>query len=258
MERNVKYVWIATLFFIILILMVAFILWLNRFEIDSTRYTQYYAYSSDEVSGVSANTSIRYKGISVGRVQSVSFKDIKEGTIQIQMLIDSQLYVRENAKVIISSQGLAGANYLSLIQSNGGELLQKNSEGKKVLELDKGSIEKIMSKASELSDDMASLLKSLNNGLNEENLQEINIMIKELSNSAHNLQNISAQMNKNMQRGEYNLREILTPTLFQLQGSLQDMSKFFNQASSFIDKMDKDPYNSLFGKQNQSSQKDKK
>ncbi|MCX2717684.1 MlaD family protein [Helicobacter sp. MIT 21-1697] len=258
MERNIKYVWIGTLFFIILILMVAFILWLNRFEIDSTRYTHYYAYSSDEVSGIGANTPIKYKGISVGRVQSINFKDIKEGIIEVQMLIDSQLYVRENAKVVISSQGLAGANYLSLIQGNGGEVLQKNTEGKKVLELDKGSIEKIMSKASELSDDMASLLKNLNNGLNEENLREINMMIKELRSSTQNLQSISVQINNNMQRGEYNLREILTPTLFQFQRSLQDMSKFFNHASQFMDKMDKDPYNSLFGKQNQSSQKDKK
>lgn len=252
MERNIKYVWIGAMFFIVLACMVCFILWLNRFEVDSARYKQYYAYSSDEVGGVGVNTPVRYKGISVGRVRSVSFKDIKSGVIQIEMLIDSKLILRENAKVIIASQGLAGANYLSLIQGEGGEL-GVDSEGRRVIMLDKGSLEKIMSKAGELGDDMALLLKNLNQTLSEENLGEVSAMIKELHASVKNLQSLSAQMDTQMKRGEYNMREILTPTLLQLQGSLQDMSRFFSLASRFVEKMDKNPYDSLFGKQNTES-----
>lgn len=254
MERNVRYVWIGVLFFIALGLMIAFVMWLNRFEVDSARYTQYYAYSSDEIGGIGANTPVRYKGISVGRVKSVAFRDIKEGTIQIEMLIDSQLLVRENARVVISSQGLAGANYLSLIQGEG-KALEKNNEDRMVIELDKGSLDKIMSKAGELSDDMAALLKNLNNTLSDENLKEIAILLKSLEQSAHNLNNLSIEVNKNMQNGEYNMREILTPTLFELQKSLQDMSRFFNNASIFLDKMDKNPYDSLFGKRKNTESK---
>lgn len=95
MERNVRYVWIGAIFFIILILMIAFIMWLNRFELDSHRFQHYYTYSQDEVGGIGTNTPIKYKGISVGRVISVDFASLKEGTIQIQMLIDSQLEIRK-------------------------------------------------------------------------------------------------------------------------------------------------------------------
>ena len=93
-----------------------------------------------------ANTPIRYKGISVGRVQSVGFKDIKSGVIAITMLIDSKLEIKQNAKVIVASQGLAGANYLSLIQGEG-EILQANEQGDKVIMLDKGGLDKILGKA---------------------------------------------------------------------------------------------------------------
>lgn len=251
MERNVKYIWIGTMFFIVLVCMVCFILWLNRFELDSERFKQYYAYSSDEVGGVSVNTPVRYKGISVGRVQSVNFKDIKNGIIQIQMFIDSDLIIHQNAKVIIASQGLAGANYLSLIQGEGGEL-KADSEGRYVIALDKGSLEKIMSKASELGEDMTVLLKNINATLSQENLSEITATIKELHASVKNLQSLSSQMDTQMKRGEYNMREILTPTLLQLQGSLQDMSRFFTTASNFVEKIDKNPYDSIFGKQNTS------
>nr|WP_317404006.1 MlaD family protein [uncultured Helicobacter sp.] len=252
MERNVRYVWIGAVFFIILILMVLFVLWLNRFELDSAKYTRYYAYSADEVSGVGTNTPIRYKGISVGRVQSVSFKDIKSGVIAITMLIDSKLEIKQNAKVIVASQGLAGANYLSLIQGEG-EILQADEDGNKVIMLDKGGLDKILGKAGEISEDITALLANLNRTFNEENLNNLTEMIKELRSSTSSLASLSAQMDRNMKNGEYNVREILTPTLLQLQGSLQDMSRFFNTATRFVDKVDKNPYDSLFGKQNTES-----
>ena len=252
MERNVRYVWIGAVFFIILILMVLFVLWLNRFELDSAKYTRYYAYSADEVSGVGANTPIRYKGISVGRVQSVGFKDIKSGVIAITMLIDSKLEIKQNAKVIVASQGLAGANYLSLIQGEG-EILQANEQGDKVIMLDKGGLDKILGKAGELSEDITILLTNLNSTFSKENLANLTEMIKELRSSTNSLASLSAQMDRNMKNGEYNVREILTPTLLQLQGSLQDMSRFFNTATRFVDKVDKNPYDSLFGKQNDKS-----
>lgn len=252
MERNVRYVWIGAVFFIILILMVLFVLWLNRFELDSAKYTRYYAYSADEVSGVGANTPIRYKGISVGRVQSVGFKDIKSGVIAITMLIDSKLEIKQNAKVIVASQGLAGANYLSLIQGEG-ETLQADEDGNKVIMLDKGGLDKILGKAGEISEDITALLANLNRTFNEENLNNLTEMIKELRSSTSSLASLSAQMDRNMKNGEYNVREILTPTLLQLQGSLQDMSRFFNTATRFVDKVDKNPYDSLFGKQNDKS-----
>ncbi|AWK62638.1 MCE family protein [Helicobacter cinaedi] len=252
MERNVRYVWIGAIFFIILILMILFVLWLNRFELDSAKYTRYYAYSADEVSGVGTNTPIHYKGISVGRVQSVGFKDIKSGVIAIAMLIDSKLEIKQNAKVIVASQGLAGANYLSLIQGEG-ETLQANEQGDRVIMLDKGGLDKILGKAGEISEDMTALLANLNRTFNEENLNNLTEMIKELRSSTSSLASLSAQMDKNMKNGEYNVREILTPTLLQLQGSLQDMSRFFNTATRFVDKVDKNPYDSLFGKQNDKS-----
>lgn len=252
MERNVRYIWIGSIFFIILFCMIAFVLWLNRFELDSAKYEHYYAYSFDEVGGVGTNTPIRYKGISVGRVLNVDFKDIKEGVIQVSMLIDSQLVIKENAKVVVSSQGLAGANYLAIIQGEG-RPIQNDVDGRKILELDKGSIEKIMAKASELSDDLSLLMKNLNKTFSEENLKNITQSIVQLHHATASFQSIADQMDRNIKRGEYNLREILTPTLLQFQGSLQGMNRFFDSASQFVEKVDKNPYDSLFGKQNTES-----
>ena len=257
MERHVRYVWIGCIFFITLILAVCFVLWLNRFEANSSKYAHYYAYSADEVVGIGTNTPVRYKGISVGRVLGVRFKDIKEGVIELEMLLDSELIVRENAKVVIASAGLAGANYLSLIQGEG-KALEPDESGRKVLRLDKGSMEKIFSKAGELSEDIGELLKNLNHTFNEENLANIAKLLESLKESSESLSSISAQMDKNLQRGEYNLREILSPTVLQLQGSLQDMSRFFNSASRFVDKVEKNPYDSLFGKSEGKSSRSEK
>lgn len=248
MERNVKYIWIGAVFFIILIFMVVFIMWLNRVELDSGKYEQYYAYSTSEVDGVGINTPIRYKGISVGRVVNVSFKDIREGIIQVQMLIDSALVLQENSSVVIAQQGLAGANYLSLIQGYG-EILQKNEEGRKVLNISKGGLENIINKVSTVGDEAQHLLKNINRAINEENTQTLNASLKDIRDTIQNLKSISQQIDARIKNDEYNMREILLPTLLQLQGSLQDMSKFFRDASYFLDKVDKNPYDSFFGKE---------
>lgn len=256
MERNVRYIWIGSFFFIVFIFFIGFVLWLNRFEVDSAKYTHYYAYSFDEVGGIGTNTPIRFKGISVGRVLSVDFKDIREGVIQISMLVDSQLVIKKNAKVVISSQGLAGANYLSIMQGDGMPI-EGDSDGRKVIELDKGSLEKIMAKAGELGDDVSLLVKNFNKTFNQESLDDITQMIKQLRLATSSLQSVAEQMDKNVKRGEYNLKEILTPTLLQFQTSLQGMSRFFDSASQFLDKVDKNPYDSLFGKQNIESKEKK-
>ena len=99
---------------------------------------------------------------------------------------------------------------------------------------------------------MTILLTNLNSTFSKENLANLTEMIKELRSSTNSLASLSAQMDRNMKNGEYNVREILTPTLLQLQGSLQDMSRFFNTATRFVDKVDKNPYDSL-GKQNDKS-----
>ncbi|MCH5313567.1 MAG: MCE family protein [Helicobacter sp.] len=253
MERNVRYVWIGAIFFVVLIFMVAFILWLNRFEMDSAKYAQYYAYSSNEIEGIGTNTPIRYKGISIGHVRDVKFKDIKEGTIEITMLIESILPIRKNAKVIISSQGLAGANYLSLIHNDDGEILEANDEGKKVIMLERGGFDKIIAKASELGDSVDMLLRNVNALFDVQSLSEIHFILREIHETTTHMKSISEQLDRQMKNGEYNVREILTPTLFQLQGSLQDMSGFFTRASAFLDKVDKNPYDSLFGQESKDS-----
>lgn len=245
MELNVRYVWIGFLFFLTLIFMIIFILWLNRFELDSSKYHIYYAFSKDEINGVGVNTPIKYKGISVGRVLEVDFKDIKQGIIQVKMLLDSSLDIRQGATIVVSSQGLAGANYLNLIQGSG-KLLESSSE--RILEIDKSSLEKILSGAGKLSDDVNEILKNTILFVNEKNAQELSLMLKEIRASLEHLSSISALLDKNLKKGEYNLREMLFPTLLQIQSSLQDMSKFFNKASHLVEKIDKEPYESIFGK----------
>ena len=91
----------------------------------------------------------------------------------------------------------------------------------------------------------------------DENNGEIHLLLRDLHTTIVYLQKVSEQLHTQMKDGEYNMREILTPTLFQLQGSLQDMSDFFTKASAFLDKVDKNPYDSFFGKESKNT-KDKK
>lgn len=98
----------------------------------------------------------------------------------------------------------------------------------------------------------------MNSVFDEGNIGEISLLLKDLRTSMDSMQSVAKQLDTQMQNGEYNIREILTPTLFALQGSLQDMSAFFTKASAFLDKVDKNPYDSFFGKESKDKSKDSK
>lgn len=251
MERNVRYISIGIVFFAIVIGFVFFVLWLGRFDFNSSGSSTYYIYTQDEVSNIGVNTPVKFKGIGVGKVSDVRFENYNTGLVKITLTIDSGLEVREDSYLSVGSGGLAGANYLALSQ---GESANLNTT--KILELKKGGLDVLLQKVEDIGDRTASLMTSLTNEENLKNLNEIlanlSKISKDIAQATNKLDSITHRVDNNFKNGQYDLRAIISPTMLQLESSLLEMDNFFAKATRLVDKIEQSPYDSIFGKRKES------
>ena len=75
-----------------------------------------------------------------------------------------------------------------------------------------------------------------------------NIRLKDMAQITKRLDSITKAVDTNLQSGQYDVRAILNPSLLQLQDTLLQVDRFFSKATHLVDKIEKNPYDSLFGK----------
>lgn len=257
MERNVNFVYIGGLFLALIVLMVGFVMWLGGGNLNKDQYYSYIVYSRDGISGVGVGTTVRYKGLLVGRVASIGFKKGDMNFIELKLNIDSNIILKKNACVSTASQGLAGSTFLDLIQGNGDEILHNGAE----LCYQKGFIGKLFDDVEQSSGEVKEIIAELRkmfNDTNGRNIQElieaVKIITQNLEETRKNIDELSVlvkdtvrQVNTNIKRGDYNIRSIISPTLVGMENSLLQINHFFSKANLLLDRLEKSPYDTLFG-----------
>lgn len=261
MERQINYTIIGAIFFIIIAAMVIFILWIGRIGVNEDKYRAYHIVTDQEVVGIGVDTSIKYKGITIGRVKKIGFEKENLGMVKITLSIDSSVPIRKESIVTIDSQGLAGLPFLSLKQSENPEFIDKNDEA--ILGFSQNFMNKITSRVDEVSEEFLEVLKNFKDLTNAENIQNITSIIKSLDTLARTLvqtkdnldvfsKNSNAlllNINRKLETGEYDLKKVLDPIILELEMNLQSINKFFSKGSNLLDKFDSNPYDTILGVQ---------
>lgn len=113
MESNVKYTAVG-LFVISLIGLTAYIiLWLYGAK-SSTQYETYLIETTTSVNGLDIGSSVKYKGVNVGKVKKISISEKNPEIVQILVDINKNLPIKEDTYASIEIQGLTGLAYISL------------------------------------------------------------------------------------------------------------------------------------------------
>ncbi len=255
MERNVNYTLIGAIFCILTIAMIAFIFWIGRFGIDERRVKIYKVYTQDEVSGISTNTPVKFKGITVGNVVGMGFKKGEIGTVQIDVAINKKIPVREGSDLIIDSDGFVGMNYLNLRQNEKGKIIENDDEA--TLFLTKNTLGKILESAAGMSSDLQEIVNNVKVVADSKNLADIRDMLLSLEGTKQHLDATLVSANKLLKdldqallKGDFNFKEILVPILNRSNMSLQILNTFLEKGNHFMDRLERDPYETLLGKRN--------
>lgn len=260
MERNVNFIWIGGIFVSIVVAMISFIFWVGGGSLDEKKYQEYIIYSPESISGISVGSAVRYKGILVGKVKDVGFKKGDMEKIEIKVNILSDVKLKKGACVMPESQGLAGSTFLEVIQGNG-EILKDKDE----LCYQKGFMGKLFENIQSSGGDVKEIISGIKEMLDEQNSSNIREIIISLKEVAKNLEktrknidelSVSAKIaidgiNKGVERGDYNIRAIVSPAMLGLESTIGEINRFFSKANFLLDRLEKSPYDTLFGQRKQ-------
>lgn len=256
MERNVNFVYIGGLFLAVLVVMVIFMIWMGGSNLDQSKYSRYSVYSDEGISGLSEGVAIRYKGILVGRVAKIAFEDADANLVKIDLLIDSNLKLLENTCVSAENQGLTGGIFLDIAQGSG-KTLRSGDE----LCYQKGFMGKLLDNIEQSGGDAREIIAEIRSMFGDENgknLQEmivaLKVILQNLEQTRQSIETLSktanqavANINLGLQRGDYNIRQIIAPAVLGVENSLNEMNRFFSKANLLLDRLEKSPYDAIFG-----------
>lgn len=261
MERNINYTVIGSIFFAVVVCMVIFIFWIGRIGVDDSKYQAYEVYTDKEISGISINTPVKYKGITIGSVTSIGFDKDRLGTVKIGLNISSNIPIHKNSVVTPDSDGLAGLGYLSLEQSKDSAFIGKDDPH--ILNFKQNFMGKIASQADEVTKELLGVLKNIKDLTDTQNIKSISNIIRsldslsttlaetkdEINGFSKNSNLLLSNLNNKLESGEYDVKKMLNPVIIELETGLKNMNQFFEKGSGMLEKFDNDPYNTLFGVQ---------
>ncbi|PAF51106.1 hypothetical protein BKH43_02555 [Helicobacter sp. 13S00401-1] len=253
MERNVNYVAIGVIFCVLCILMVVFVIWIGRIDIGDSGYKSYKVYTTSDVTGIGVNTPVRYKGISVGNITKMAFSDKKDGVVEINVDINKDIPVHKGSELMIDSQGLAGLNYLNLVQSKNKEIITSSKDA--TLSLSKNALGKLLDNAQGISKDMQDIVTNVKTLTSPKYTDEIVDTLDSFKDTKQKLDTLLTNTNKlvvnlntSVTRGDFRYKDIVAPLANRMQDSISQIQSFFQRANGFLDRVERDPYDTLLGK----------
>lgn len=188
----------------------AFVVWLSNTG-EQRNYVLYRTYFTDSVTGLSNGASVKYRGVDVGKVQSIAIDKTNAVRVLITMRIEETTPITRDTVAVLKMMGITGVAYV--------DLTTENSDGPPIAH-EEGEIPVIASKPSELSQIMSSVPEILDRFsrvteqlmalMSEENIARV-------SNSLDNVERVTAALSDNS--GE-------------IAGALKDLRKAMNQLSA--------------------------
>lgn len=169
---------------------------------------------ASNANGLVSGNNVRFKGIDVGTVKSITIAD--DSTIHIAMIIDSKVkhYIKQNAIVSIGTDGLMGNKLVNINSASG------YSEP-----VEEGSI--LASLKSIETDEMLRTLNTTNNNIKRitDNLHQITLKLNN-SNSLWNLLSDTV------------ITQDLRTTIINFRNAGSNTERLTNNAKNFISKLD--------------------
>lgn len=114
MEPKVNYTLVGLFVFVLGTASIAAVLWLSRADYRGV-YDRYYVYMKESVSGLSADASVKYHGVDVGRVKEIVLNPKNPEEVRLALDLVRGTPIKENTVAVLETQGLTGLTTVNLM-----------------------------------------------------------------------------------------------------------------------------------------------
>ncbi len=113
MEPKVNYIVVGAFVLLLGATVLGAVLWLGKTDYRGI-YDRYYVYTRESVSGLSVDSTVKYRGVDVGRVKEVVLNPENSEEVRITLDIVGGTPVKTDTQAVLVTQGLTGLVTLNL------------------------------------------------------------------------------------------------------------------------------------------------
>ncbi|MDB5845429.1 MAG: Mammalian cell entry related domain protein [Polaromonas sp.] len=189
--ENKAHALIAGAFVVIVTALLALLaLWLTR---DNTERHLYEMSTSETVSGLQPQATVRYRGVAVGKVEGIGFDQKVKGNVLIRVSIDEAAPVTRSTFATVASQGVTGLGFIQLDDDGGGstQRLVPNDDDPPRIPLKQGGIDKLLKQGEVIFDQAELATRRINQLLSAQNEAAINTAVTQLAEAAGSINRVA-------------------------------------------------------------------
>lgn len=203
--ENKAHAFVAGAFVIGLIgLIVALVLWFTR---DTAVRNIYELSTSDPVSGLQPQATVRYRGISVGKVQSIDFDPQMRGNVRVRISVDQRVPLTKSSYAALSYQGVTGLAAIALNDDGTSqEPLQPDNSNPPRIPLKPSSLARLQERGEAILEKVEDAAEKVNALVGEPNQKRIADALENIAQAAKSANQLTKDLDVSVKEG-------LTPTL---------------------------------------------
>ena len=163
--------------------------WLMR---DTVSTTAYQISTSEAVSGLQSQASVRYRGLTVGKVTSIGFDPGKRGNVLVTLAITKDAPITRSTYAQLAYQGVTGLSFVHLDDDGGStEPPERYQGGPPRIPLRPSLFGQWSDRAQELASKLGQSADRINQLLGDENQAALTDAIKQTAQAAHSLRTLA-------------------------------------------------------------------
>ena len=164
-------------------------IWLTR---DNVERHLYEMSTSQTISGLQPQAAVRFRGVPVGKVESIGFDQKVKGNVLILVSIDRAAPVTQSTFAAVASQGVTGLGFIQL--DDNGESTQRltpNDDDPPRIPLQPSTLDKLLKQSQTIFVQAEQATARLNQVLSDENQKAVNVAVTQLAEAAGSINRVA-------------------------------------------------------------------
>ncbi len=178
MDTKVNYTLVGFFVFSFTIALVIFLLWMAKYGFDEKKFDSYTIIISDSVAGLNIESPVKFRGVEVGKVSSISIDPNNSEIINVSIEVTPNTPIKEDSLAILTAQGITGLSYIEL---KGGSKESPRLDKGGSISAGKSLFDKLEYSATNVTDGIVHTLKRVDALLSEKNIQQIDTLLIQLN-----------------------------------------------------------------------------
>lgn len=188
--ENKAHALMAGVFVVVVTALLALLaIWLTR---DNVERHLYEMSTSQTISGLQPQAAVRFRGVPVGKVESIGFDQKVKGNVLILVSIDRAAPVTQSTFAAVASQGVTGLGFIQL--DDNGESTQRltpNDDDPPRIPLQPSTLDKLLKQSQTIFVQAEQATARLNQVLSDENQKAVNVAVTQLAEAAGSINRVA-------------------------------------------------------------------